>query len=98
MSEIQQLTLKLNPLSNLMFKLLYLLCFNSGGKSKMLKLLGFTRLGLKCCRVDSLGQKRWAIPSKNLTILGKCQFNQIFFMLEMVSIDKEICRQELGFH
>jgi hypothetical protein len=37
------LTLNLYPLSNVMFKLLFLLCFYYGGKSKMLKLLGFTR-------------------------------------------------------
>jgi hypothetical protein len=37
------LALKLNPLTNSVFKLRLHACFYSGGKSRMLKLLGFTR-------------------------------------------------------
>jgi hypothetical protein len=55
--EVTAGTLKLNPLSNLMFKLLFLLCFYSGGKSKMLKLLGFTR-----CRVLALSHAATSAP------------------------------------
>jgi hypothetical protein len=75
------LTLKLDPLSNLMFKMLFLLCFSSGGKSKTLKLLGFTRsrvLALPGCHVGSWGKESRGIPRETLEMWHKPYFKQNF--------------------
>jgi hypothetical protein len=76
-----------------MFKLLFLLCFYSGGKSKMLKLLGFTRsrvLALSMLPRRLLWSKKLGNTGETLEMWHKPYFKQKFYMLEMVSIDKEI--------
>ncbi len=84
-----------------MFKLLFFLSFFTLVVKANHKPLGFTRSGVKCANLKDLHfprLPRGLMGSENLRILGKREFDQNSCLLEMISRDKEICRQELDFH
>jgi hypothetical protein len=82
-----------------MFKLLFLLCFYSGGKIKMLKLLGCNR-----SRVSALPQAATSAPGvrkageyqgETLEMWYKPYFEQILFCSKWLAVTKRYTRKRL---